>query len=115
MALREARVWGVKERLYERAVPLMTDNALAQLLHAAQLCDGLVKGLKHPDWPLDPWDGLKRLPLLTGQWTPAAPPGPRTPWYGLKRLVLRTVQWTAAAPRGQRSRTLSQPRLALEG
>jgi DNA polymerase-3 subunit delta len=90
VALREARVWGVKERLYERAVPLMTDNALAQLLHAAQLCDGLVKGLKHPDWPLDPWDGLKRL-------------------------VLMTVQWTAAAPPGQRSRTLSQPRLALEG
>jgi DNA polymerase-3 subunit delta len=90
MALREARVWGVKERLYERAVPLMTDNALAQLLHAAQLCDGLVKGLKHPDWPLDPWDGLKRL-------------------------VLMTVQWTAGAAPGQRGRTTAQPRLALEG
>jgi DNA polymerase-3 subunit delta len=90
VALREARVWGVKERLYERAVPLMTDNALAQLLHAAQLCDGLVKGLKHPDWPLDPWDGLKRL-------------------------VLMTVQWTASAAPGQRGRTMSQPRLALEG
>jgi DNA polymerase-3 subunit delta len=89
MALREARVWGVKERLFERAVPLLTDNALAQLLHAAQLCDGLVKGLKHPDWPLDPWDGLKRL-------------------------VLMTVQWTATAPAGQRSRVV-QPRLALEG
>ena len=25
---------------------------------------GLVKGLKHPDWPLDPWQGLKRLVLM---------------------------------------------------
>jgi DNA polymerase-3 subunit delta len=72
MALREARVWGVKERLFERAVPLFTDNALAQLLHAAQVCDGLVKGLKHPDWPLDPWEGLKRLVLMTVQCTSAA-------------------------------------------
>ncbi|HUG25977.1 DNA polymerase III subunit delta [Piscinibacter sp.] len=73
MALREARVWGVKERLFERAVPLFTDNALAQLLHAAQVCDGLVKGLKHPDWPLEPWDGLKRLVLMTAQCTAVAP------------------------------------------
>ena len=51
MALREARVWGVKERLFERVVPLLGDNTLAQLLDAAQVCDGLVKGLKHPDWP----------------------------------------------------------------
>lgn len=75
MALREARVWGVKERLFERAVPLFTENALAQLLHAAQVCDGLVKGLKHPDWPLDPWEGLKRLVLMTAQWTTAAGKG----------------------------------------
>jgi DNA polymerase-3 subunit delta len=73
MALREARVWGAKERLFERAVPLFTDNALAQLLHAAQLCDGLVKGLRHPDWPADPWEGLKRLVLMTLQSTTAAP------------------------------------------
>ena len=67
MALREARVWGVKERLFERVVPLFSDDALAQLLHAAQVCDGLVKGLKHPDWPNDPWDGLKRLVLMLVQ------------------------------------------------
>jgi DNA polymerase-3 subunit delta len=87
MALREARVWGVKERLFERAVPLVTDNAIAELLHAAQVCDGLVKGLKHTDWPLDPWEGLKRL-------------------------VLMTVQSTAAAPGAARGRTVL-PRLAL--
>ncbi len=73
LALREARAWGNKERLYERALPLFTDHALAQLLHAAQVCDGLVKGLKHPDWPLEPWDGLKRLVLMAMQSTSVAP------------------------------------------
>ncbi len=72
MALREARVWGAKERLFERALPLFTENALAQLLHAAQVCDGLIKGLKHPDWPLEPWDGLKRLVLMVLQSTSVA-------------------------------------------
>ncbi len=72
MALREARVWGAKERLFERAVPLLTDNAVAQLVDAAQVCDGLVKGLKHPDWPVEPWEGLKRLVLMLVQSTAAA-------------------------------------------
>jgi len=75
MAMREARVWGVKERLFERAVPLLGENALAQLLDAAQVCDGLVKGLRHPDWPLDPWDGLRRLVLMLVQHTAALPNG----------------------------------------
>jgi DNA polymerase-3 subunit delta len=75
MALREARVWGAKERLFERAVPLLSDNAIAQLVDAAQVCDGLVKGLKHPDWPLEPWDGLKRLVLMLVQCTATAPGG----------------------------------------
>jgi DNA polymerase-3 subunit delta len=69
LALREARVWGAKERLFERAVPLLSDNAAAQLIEAAQVCDGLVKGLKHPDWPQDPWQGLKRLMLMLLQQT----------------------------------------------
>jgi DNA polymerase III subunit delta len=73
MALREARVWGVKERLFERVVPLLGDNTLAQLLDAAQVCDGLVKGLKHPDWPNEPWDALKRLVLMLVQETAALP------------------------------------------
>ena len=64
MALREARVWGAKERLFERVVPLLSDHTAAHLVEAAQVCDGLVKGLKHPDWPNDPWDGLKRLALM---------------------------------------------------
>src|SRR5947199_384543 len=79
----EARVWGAKERLFERALPLVSDNALAQLLHAAQVCDGLVKGLKHPDWPLDPWEGLKRLALMTLQCTAAARVSATVPRFAL--------------------------------
>jgi DNA polymerase III subunit delta len=73
MALREARVWGAKERLFERVVPMLSDSTVAHLLDAAQVCDGLVKGLKHPDWPLDPWEGLKRLVLMLVECTAAMP------------------------------------------
>ena len=64
LALREARVWGMKEKLFERALPLLSDHQLQHLIAAASLCDGLVKGLRHPDWPDDAWDGLKRLVLM---------------------------------------------------
>jgi DNA polymerase-3 subunit delta len=64
MALREARVWGVKERLFERAVPLLSSHSLPPLVEAAQICDGIVKGLKHPEWPQDPWAALQRLALM---------------------------------------------------
>src|SRR3982750_2926238 len=69
LALREARVWGAKERVFERAVALMSESTLAHLLDAAHVCDGLMKGLKHPDWPLDPWEALKRLVLLLAEQT----------------------------------------------
>jgi DNA polymerase III subunit delta len=69
LALREARVWGAKERVFERAVTLIGESAIAHLLDAAHVCDGLVKGIKHPDWPLDPWDGLKRLVLMLAEET----------------------------------------------
>ncbi|MBS0447358.1 MAG: DNA polymerase III subunit delta [Proteobacteria bacterium] len=71
MALREARVWGAKERLFERVVPRLTGTAVAQLLDAAQRCDGLVKGLKLPDWPAEPWDALRRLVLMALESTAA--------------------------------------------
>ncbi len=77
MALRAARFWGAKERLAERAVPLLTDNSIAALVEAAQVCDGLVKGLKHPDWPTDPWQGLRRLVLMTLQALAPALPASR--------------------------------------
>ncbi len=61
MALRENRVWGVKEKLYERVLPGMTDTTLANLLTAAHKVDGIVKGLKQPDWPASGWQALHRL------------------------------------------------------
>jgi DNA polymerase-3 subunit delta len=83
MALREQRVWGVKEKLFERVLPAFSDHALAHLVESAQVCDGLVKGLKHPGWPLDAWEGLKRLSLLVMQHT-ASTSGTR----GSPRLAL---------------------------
>ena len=88
MALREARVWGAKERLFERVVPLLAEHTITHLLEAAHVCDGLVKGLKHPDWPLDPWDGLKRLVLMTVQGT-ASQTGAARHKAGSTRLALQ--------------------------
>ncbi|MET1113442.1 MAG: DNA polymerase III subunit delta [Comamonas sp.] len=61
MALREQRIWGVKERLFERIVPRLSDQAAAQLLQSAHTVDGIVKGLKAPGWPQDGWQALRRL------------------------------------------------------
>ncbi|MDI1272805.1 DNA polymerase III subunit delta [Polaromonas sp.] len=64
MALRENRVWGVKEKLFERVLPQMGETTLANLLHAAHKVDGIVKGLKQPDWPADGWQALQRLAAM---------------------------------------------------
>ena len=61
MALRENRVWGVKEKLFERVLPHIGDSTLAHLLHAAHKVDGIVKGMKQPDWPSEGWQALHRL------------------------------------------------------
>ena len=63
MALREQRVWGAKERLFERVLPRLTDAAISDLLKAAHQVDGIVKGLKQPDWPANPWQALHRLAM----------------------------------------------------
>ncbi|MBI2768243.1 MAG: DNA polymerase III subunit delta [Burkholderiales bacterium] len=63
MALREQRVWGVKERLFERVLPRLSATALDNLLHSAHLVDGIVKGLKAPGWPHDGWQALQRLAM----------------------------------------------------
>lgn len=62
--LRELRVWGVKERQYERIVPQLKQAATARLVNAASVVDGIVKGLPHPAWPQDPWQALMRLTLM---------------------------------------------------
>jgi DNA polymerase-3 subunit delta len=61
MALREQRVWGARERLFERVLPRMTESRLNGLLQSAHLVDGIVKGLKAPEWPTDGWQALQRL------------------------------------------------------
>lgn len=64
MALREQRVWGAKERLFERVLPRLSDATLAGLLQAAHQVDGIVKGLKQADWPTEGWQALHRLAML---------------------------------------------------
>ena len=67
MALREARIWGPRERLFERVLPRLSDARIAQWLHDAHVVDGIVKGLKRPDWPASGWQALHRLALALCQ------------------------------------------------
>ncbi|MDB5750941.1 MAG: holA, partial [Ramlibacter sp.] len=63
MALREQRVWGAKEKLFERVLPRLSSVTLDNLLHGAHLVDGIVKGLKAPGWPANGWQALHRLAM----------------------------------------------------
>ena len=76
MALREQRIWGLKERLFERVLPRLTGTMLDNLLHSAHLADGIVKGLKVPDWPTDGWQALHRLALTLCQQCAVQPNAP---------------------------------------
>lgn len=61
MALREQRIWGVREHLFERVLPRLTATGLDNLLHGAHQVDGIVKGLRVTGWPTDAWQALHRL------------------------------------------------------
>ncbi len=63
MALREQRVWGPREKRFERVLPRLTPAQLDRWLQEAHTVDGIVKGLKSKDWPNDPWQALLRLAL----------------------------------------------------
>jgi DNA polymerase-3 subunit delta len=63
IALREQRVWGPREKLFERVLPRLSPAVLENLLHAAHLVDGIVKGLKAPGWPTNGWQALHRLAM----------------------------------------------------
>jgi len=63
MALRENRIWGAKEKQYERILPRLSQANLARMLLAAHQVDGIVKGLKVPEWPTDGWQALQRLAM----------------------------------------------------
>ena len=64
MALREQRIWGPRERLFERVLPRLGSAAAAELLQAAHKVDGIVKGLRQPDWPANGWQALHRLAMM---------------------------------------------------
>ena len=88
VALRENRVWGAKEKLYERVLPGISEAALAGLLDAAQKVDDIVKGLKQPDWPVSGWQALHRLAgMVCKQCSgpPQSPAAQRSPSAGLRR------------------------------
>ncbi len=61
LALQEARVWGIKQKLYERILPRLSSLDSNNLLHAAHQVDGIVKGMKAPHWPQQPWVALHQL------------------------------------------------------
>jgi DNA polymerase-3 subunit delta len=63
MVLREQRIWGAREKLFERVLPRMSVGLLEKLLQSAQQVDGIVKGLKVADWPTDNWQALHRLAM----------------------------------------------------
>ena len=62
--LREQRVWGHRERLFERVLPQLTPTVLNRLLQSAHQVDGVVKGMKLPTWPSNNWQALLRLALM---------------------------------------------------
>lgn len=62
-AMAAARVWGAKQKLIEGLAPRLSLAQTTVLLHAACQVDGIVKGLRVPDWPRDAWAALNRLAL----------------------------------------------------
>jgi DNA polymerase III subunit delta len=63
LALREQRVWGPREKRFERVLPRLALPQLTVWLQDAHRVDGIVKGLKDRAWPSDPWQALHRLAL----------------------------------------------------
>ncbi|WP_295854667.1 DNA polymerase III subunit delta [uncultured Xylophilus sp.] len=74
MALREQRVWGPREKLFERVLPRLDGRTLARLLQAAHQVDGIVKGLPQDGWPKNGWQALHRLAQQLCRACAAPPP-----------------------------------------
>ena len=66
LALKENRIWGEREALYDRVLPFIRMNHLNVLMRDAHVVDGVIKGLKSPLWPEDPWQALNRLAQRMG-------------------------------------------------
>lgn len=62
-ALRQARAWGPKEKLFERILPKLRLPAIARLVQSAHIVDGINKGLKNPAWPHEPEAAMQRLTM----------------------------------------------------
>lgn len=59
LILRENRIWGPKERLFAQLLPQLKPETAQAMLLAARICEGIIKGLPHPNWPSDPWLALR--------------------------------------------------------
>ncbi|AGX88001.1 DNA polymerase III subunit delta [Candidatus Symbiobacter mobilis] len=62
-ALQEHRIWYQKARAFEQLIPRLRREDLGHLVQAAHQVDGITKGLRHPDWPEDPWQAVLQLAL----------------------------------------------------
>ncbi len=67
LALREARVWGARERWFERLLPRLTLRDINPMVVDAHTVDGLCKGLRTPGWPSEPWAALRQWVLRLSQ------------------------------------------------
>ncbi len=61
MALRDAKIWGNKEQLYAKILPQLSTKHLSDLLQFAHQTDGVMKGIRHPNWANNPWHALAQL------------------------------------------------------
>lgn len=64
MALRAARVWGPKEKWFERVLPLLRPAQCDALLASVQQLEGICKGLRQPGWPNEPWAAMRHWLLM---------------------------------------------------
>lgn len=65
--LREQRVWGDRERLMARVAPRMSRAQTVRWLRHAHEVDGVIKGLRLPTWPAQPWLALRQLARQVAQ------------------------------------------------
>jgi DNA polymerase-3 subunit delta len=73
LALRENRIWGPREKRYEKVLPRLSIPVLEQWVLSAHQIDGITKGLRSPDWPADPWLALHALAQTVCQACAARP------------------------------------------
>ncbi len=73
VALRENRIWGIKEKLFENLLPRLETAQLEAWLKAMHELDGLVKGLRLPHWPREPWAGLRQMAIEVAKAAHAQP------------------------------------------